>query len=319
MAADQNLAQVMLVAAHDAPLSGKFSQLTATLADPNNPETLRRAKFDLPIDSRSRSEPDPLLDRTHTFARDGRDPEGAVHAGNCRGEGAASSGGGQMSLKVIAKREGDFKAPIKIELILNPNGVNSSREISIAEGQNEALISINAAGNAQVKEHKIAVRGEATVGSGPIMVCSPFVSFRVAEPYLKFKYEVAAVEQGAVTDLFVKLETPKAFEGNAKVQLLGLPNKVTTTPAEFNKDAKELVFKLKAEADAAPGVSKSLFCQVVVTENGEPIIHNIGTGQLRVDKPLPPKEARSRCKRPVAQASASTGSTGRGKASTPNG
>jgi hypothetical protein len=205
--------------------------------------------------------------------------------------------GGQMSLKVVATREGDFKAPIKIELMLNPNGVNSSREVSIAEGQTEALISVNAAGNAQVKEHKIAVRGEATVGNGPIMVCSPFATLRVSEPYVKFTYEAAALEQGAETDLVVKVEAPKPFEGNAKVQLLGLPNKVTTVPAEFNKEAKELVFKVKAEADAAVGLNKSLFCQVIVTENEEPIIHNIGTGQIRVDKPLPPKAVPA----PVAQ------------------
>ena len=180
--------------------------------------------------------------------------------------------------------------------------MNSSREISIAEGQTEALISLNAAGNAQVKEHKIAVRGEATVGTGPVMVCSPFVNLRVSEPYLKFKYEAAAVELGAESDLVVKIETPKPFEGDATVQLLGLPNKVTTAPATLNKDAKELVFKVKAEADAAQGLNKSLFCQVVVTENGEPVIHNIGTGQIRVDKPLPPKAAAA----PVAAAATPT-------------
>jgi hypothetical protein len=36
---------------------------------------------------------------------------------------------------------------------------------------------------------------------------------------------------------------------------------------------------------------------VVVTEQGEPVIHNIGTGQIRIDKPLPPKVAA-----PVVQA-----------------
>ena len=89
----------------------------------------------------------------------------------------------------------------------------------------------------------------------------------------------------------MKLESPKAFEGDAAVQLYGLPNKVTTTAMTFNKDAKELIFKVKAEADAPQGLNKSLFCQVIVTENGEPVIHNIGTGQIRVDKPLPPKVA----------------------------
>jgi hypothetical protein len=46
---------------------------------------------------------------------------------------------------------------------------------------------------------------------------------------------------------------------------------------------------VKAEADANPGLTKNLFCQVVIMKDGEPILHNLGSGQLRVDKPLPPK------------------------------
>ena len=296
MAADQGVAQVILAAAPDAPTAGKFSQISGTLVDPNNPRpptgevrlptVLVRGQNNIPFWTEPTYSLAMAVTQKVPFTLEIVEPKVPLVQS------------GQMSLKVLAKREADFKAAIKIELILNPNGVNSSREVSIAEGQNEALIAVNAAGNAQVKEHKIAVRGEATVGNGPVMVCSPFVSLRVAEPYVKFTYEAAAVEQGAATELFVKLETPTPFDGNAKVQLLGLPNKVTTEPVEFNKEAKELVFKVKAEADAPPGVNKSLFCQIVVTENGEPIVHNIGTGQIRVDKPLPPKAAPA----PVVQA-----------------
>lgn len=295
MSADQNIAQVILVAAPDAALGGSLGQLTATLEDPNNPAppsgqvrlptVLVRGQNNRPFWSESTQSLAMAVTQKVPFTLQIVEPKVPLVQG------------GQMSLKVVAIREGDFKAPIKIELMLNPNGMNSSREVSIAEGQTEALITLNAAGNAQVKEHKIAVRGEATVGSGPVMVCSPFVNLRIAEPYLKFTYEAAAVELGAETELVVKVEAAKPFEGNATVSLLGLPNKVTTTPSEFNKDVKELVFKVKAEADANPGNNKSLFCQVVVTENGEPIIHNLGTGAIRVDKPLPPKVAPM----PVAQ------------------
>lgn len=295
MSADQNVAQVILAAAPDAPVGGKLGQLLATLEDPNNPTpptgfvrlptVLVRGQNNTPFWSERTQALAMAVTQKVPFTLQIVEPKVPLVQG------------GQMSLKVVATREGDFKAPIKIELMLNPNGMNSSREISIAEGQTEAVILLNAAGNAQVKEHKIAVRGEATVGSGPVTVCSAFVNLRIAEPYLKFTYESAAVELGAETELVVKVETVKPFEGNAAVQLLGLPNKVTTIPAEFNKDAKELIFKVKAEADANPGNNKSLFCQVVVTENGEPIIHNLGTGGIRVDKPLPPKVAPM----PVAQ------------------
>ncbi|MFO1044636.1 MAG: PPC domain-containing protein [Planctomycetaceae bacterium] len=295
MSADQNVAQVILAAAPDAAIGGTLGQLVATLDDPMNaappsgqvrlPTVLVRGQNNTPFWSERTTALAMAVTQKAPFTLQIVEPKVPVVQG------------GQMGLKVVATREGDFKAPIKIELLLNPNGLNSSREISIPEGQNEAVILLNAAGNAQVKEHKIAVRGEATVGNGPIMVCSPFANLRIAESYLKFTYESAAVELGAETELVVKVEAAKPFEGNATVQLLGLPNKVTTTPAEFNKDAKELVFKVKAEADANPGNNKSLFCQVVITENGEPIIHNLGTGQIRVDKPLPPKVAPM----PVAQ------------------
>ena len=146
------------------------------------------------------------------------------------------------------QREADFKAPIKIELILNPNGVIPAakfRSPKVKRGSDRSSMPRECT----VKEHKIAVRGEATVGNGPVMVCSPFVNLNrriVPEVHIRGRRRRAGGRDGT----FVKLETPKPFEGNATVQLLGLPNKVTTTPIEFNKDAKELVFKVKAEADA---------------------------------------------------------------------
>lgn len=287
MAADQGVSQVILSAAPEAPLAGKLGQIVGKLNDPNNPippegqvrlpTVLVRGQNNIPFWTEPTKALAMVVTQKVPFTL-------AIVESK-----VPLVQGGQMSLKVVAIREGEFKAPIKIELVLNPNGVNSSREISIAEGQTEALISLNAAGNAQVKEHKIAVRGEATVGNGPITVCSPFVNLRVAEMYMKFNFQAAALETGAETELVVKVENAKPFEGNATVQLIGLPNKVTTVPAEFNKEAGELIFKIKAEADANPGNTKNLFCQVVVTESGEPIIHNIGTGSLRLDKPLPPK------------------------------
>ena len=34
------------------------------------------------------------------------------------------------------------------------------------------------------------------------------------------------------------------------------------------------------------GETKSLFCEVVITQDGEPIVHHLGTGRLRIDAPL---------------------------------
>ena len=79
------------------------------------------------------------------------------------------------------------------------------------------------------------------------------------------------------------------FAGEAKVSLVGLPNKVTTDVKTITKDTSDLVFHLKTDKVSPAGNHTSLFCQVVVTQNGEPIVHNIGSGTLRIDVPLPPK------------------------------
>jgi hypothetical protein len=50
-----------------------------------------------------------------------------------------------------------------------------------------------------------------------------------------------------------------------------------------------MVFPIKVEENARPATYKSLVCRAVVVQKGEPVTHTLGTGELRVDKPLPPK------------------------------
>lgn len=288
LAPGQAVAQVLLVAAPDAAIGAKLGQIHAKLNDPNQAALLVGAKTkqdcvmvrgqnNIPFFTEAIPSLAVAVTQKVPFTLQVVEPKAPLVQS------------GQMRLKVVATRAEGFTAPIKIEVLLNPPGVNSSREVSIAEGQTEAFIDMNAAGNAEANDHKISVRGEATVGNGPVMVASPFVNLKIVPPYVQLKFQQAAVEQGAETEFVATMEVPKAFEGNAQVQLLGLPNKVTSTPIEINKETKELVFKVKAEADAPATTSKSLFCQLVITEQGEPVTHNIGNGVLRIDQPLPKK------------------------------
>jgi hypothetical protein len=198
--------------------------------------------------------------------------------------------GGTMELKVVATRKEGFKAPIKIDMLWLPPGLNASGSISIAEGQTEANISMNAAGNAEINTWKIAVRGQSDAGQGPLMVCTPFANLRVAEMYLTLAFDQAAVEQGKETEVVIHMTKVYDFPGAAKVELIGLPNKVLTAPQDITKDTKDIIFKLTTDPTSPAGNHQNLFCRVIVTENAEPVVHNIGTGKLRIDVPLPPKK-----------------------------
>ncbi|WP_422922937.1 PPC domain-containing protein [Singulisphaera sp. PoT] len=217
--------------------------------------------------------------------------------------------GGTMDLKVVAKRKPGFTAPIAVSLPWNPPGTASKGGILIPENQNEALIPINANGGAELATWRIVVNGtyfepptgpqpprpaggnnRQGRGAGRLTVSSQLAKLTIAPPYLALNFSAASVEKGNEVDIAVKVNKAKDFHGEAKVTLIGLPNKVTTDVATITKDTTDIVFHLKTDPATPPGETKSLFCQVVITQDGEPILHNIGSGRLRVDAPLPQRK-----------------------------
>ena len=197
--------------------------------------------------------------------------------------------GGSMGLKVVAKRKPGFTAPIAVSLPFNPPGVNSSGGVSIPEKADEAVIPMNADGGAALQTWKIVVNGTAGTPGGPVMVSSQLAKLTVAAQFLTLSYQPASVEQGQETDLVVAVKKAVDFPGEATVKLIGLPNKVTTDDKKITKDTKEVVFRLKTDKVSPAGNHQNLFCQVTVVQEGEPIVHNLGSGQVRIDVPLPPK------------------------------
>ncbi len=195
---------------------------------------------------------------------------------------------GTMNLKVVAKRKEGFKAPINISFPWLPPGVGASGNVTIPEGKDEIVMPMNANG-AEARAWKLVVHGDSTVPTGPIRVSSQLFNLRIDQPYVAFAYNNTACDQGKETDLAVKITKAKDFEGEATVTLIGLPNKATSDPKTISKDTQDLLFHIKTAADTPTGNHANLFCQVVVTQNGEPIVHNLGTAALRVDVPIAPK------------------------------
>jgi len=287
--ANASIVPIMFHATPDAVASGKLADIIGSLADPNQPNlkveggvqqpiVLVRGQNQTPFWTENTSKLPVAVTNEAPFDIAIVEPKVPLVRG------------GSMELKIVATRKEGFKAPIKIDMLWLPPGIGASGAVSIAEGQNEAFISMNAAGNAELNTWKIAVRGEANAGNGNIMVSTPFANLRVAEMYLTLAFEQAAVEQGKETEMVVHLMKQYDFPGAAKIELIGLPNKAVTAPQEVTKDTKDIVFKIATDMTTPAGNHANLFCRVIVTENAEPVVHNIGTGKLRVDVPLPPKK-----------------------------
>jgi hypothetical protein len=193
---------------------------------------------------------------------------------------------GSMNLKIVAERNKDFTGPITIYPLYNPPGVGSAGAATIADGQTETVLPLNANGGAPARKWKYVVWGVATVGNGPVWVSSQLATVEIAPPMMAFQLDRAASEQGKATTLFGKIQVATPWTGAAKIKLIGLPPKVTTPDIEITKDSKELSFPLTVDPAAPVGQHKNLFCQVIVTQDGEPIVQNVGSTELRIDKPL---------------------------------
>lgn len=196
---------------------------------------------------------------------------------------------GSMNIRVVVERSASFKGPVTVYPLFNPPGVGSSNAITIPEGQTEGLFFVNANGGAQVRKWKTALVAVADAGKGPVWCSSQLFTLEIAAPFVQIAMERSATEQGKNTQMFCKVTTTTPFPGAAKVKLIGVPANTGCPDAEFNKEAKEFAFNIATQKTTPAGIHKNLYCQVTITMNGEPILHNLGSSELRVDVPLPPK------------------------------
>ncbi len=199
---------------------------------------------------------------------------------------------GAMQLKIVAERKADFKAPITVELIHNAPNVTSASAVTIPENQNEVLFPLNANSvvAADYGKWHLAAMGQASVNGGTAWVSSQLMTLELTAPFIEFTLERTATEQGKGTEVLCKVKQNTPFEGVAKASLIGLPNKVNAQEIDLTKETAELIFPVTVDAESPVGKHKDIGCQVVVTQNGEPICHHVGTVELRIDPPSPPKE-----------------------------
>jgi hypothetical protein len=198
---------------------------------------------------------------------------------------------GEMQLKVKVIRHVDFKGPVEIQTDWLPPGVSKGGTVTISPGQTEAQYKIQANAKAAPGIYKIAVNasttgvGDAFSGVGRIRVSSPFAELKVSEPYLAIDLQHGAVEQGRTAQLVGTIRQNKPFPGTATIVLKRLPRgvKMLEPAPQISPGDKQVVFQVQADPDALMGLYKEIACEVTVTENGQTIHQQTGSGVLRVD------------------------------------
>ena len=289
MTADRTTVPVLFTATADAPLDGTLTQVVGRPADANLPivgqldqrTMLVRGQNNIDVWGHTADRMAAAVTDAVPFEIEIVQPQAPI------------ARQGSKQLKVVAKRKEGFAQPIAVRLLYAPPGIGASGSISIPGDKSEGEIPLTANGNAAIGTWPLIVIGTATVGNGGVEVASQMAQLTISDQYFNFTFDKAAGELNQETQMAIKVEKKIDFEGEATAELLGLPANTSAKPEplKFTKDSTELVFPIKIDQTAKPGVYKTLVCRAVVTQNGEPVTHTLGTGELRVDEPLPPKPA----------------------------
>ncbi|MCC9601609.1 pre-peptidase C-terminal domain-containing protein [Stieleria sp. JC731] len=198
---------------------------------------------------------------------------------------------GSKNLLVRIKRHEGFEETVSLRTLYNPPGIGINNGRSIPKDKSEVEIPITANGGAGIGEWPIIFMAYYNTKNGQAVTATPPINLVVETQLFKYDFPKSAGELGAEVAYQLPVETLREFQGEAEVQLVGLPAGVTcdapTQPIAAGAEA--VTFLLKVTPDAKVGLHKTLNAQSRVKVNDEVIVQTNGTGELRIDKPLPPK------------------------------
>jgi hypothetical protein len=191
---------------------------------------------------------------------------------------------GRLTLQVETQRDPDFTPPVQLELLYVPPGIAANVSDPVPAGKSIVEIPLEADRSAPVGSWPIVVVARTATQLHGGGVSTQIAPLEVVAPYLDLAIERTAVRRGQTTRLTAKIEQKVPFSGTATVELLGLPGGVTSEPAVITHQSQQVVLPVQVAEDALVGLHKTLYCQVTLQRNGQPVVHHLGRGgALRIE------------------------------------
>ena len=198
---------------------------------------------------------------------------------------------GELALIVNVERMNGFDGAVYCEMDWLPPGVNKQPPLIIPAGESKGVYRLRASNNAAAGEYQITITGRENAGGNPRTgtgfhyISSPVVALNVGEPYVTVQFDRAAIERETIGTITAEITHHKAFSGQASLQLGRLPfgvEQVEPSPTIQAGD-RSAIFQVKVRKDCLVGQYKDIVCEVLVSDGGQQIRQQTGSGILRVD------------------------------------
>ena len=209
---------------------------------------------------------------------------------------------GSKSLLVKIVRDEGFDGEVQLRTLYNPPGVGINNSQRIRKGKTEVAVPITANSKAAVGKWPLILTASYPTKLGTAYLSTKPIMLDVQDSLFKYVFKKASGELGAETSITLDLEVVREYQGEAEVELVGLPKGTSSTAAKqkISKDTKTLTFPVLIGKDAKVAKHRTLNCVTRVKVGDETMVQTNGTGEIRIDKPLPPETDENK----VVQASA---------------
>ena len=193
--------------------------------------------------------------------------------------------GGKQKLQVKLTRAEGYEGQVRLYMLYRPPGIGAPGRIDLNKTSTEGVYEIDANASTPTRDWPMVVVGSGGQSGGTVWASSQLFSVKVEAPFVAGTVDNAKCSQGESVDLIVSLEHLRDWQGHGELKLLGLPAHAKADPITIKPGQEQALFKIDVAANTPAGSHKSLICELVITVNGEPVIHRFGQGgRLRVDR-----------------------------------
>jgi len=198
---------------------------------------------------------------------------------------------GSKDLRVSIQRNEGFEGEVYLSTLYNPPGIAVNNGQKIETGKTEAMIPITANAGSGLAAWPMAMIARYETGNGQFKMVTNPIQLDVQDILFRFAFPRIAAELKTETSLAVGVEVLRPFAGSGEIELVGLPAGVTSSAPKqpVAPETTTVTFPLTITADAKVGNHKTLHCVARIVSDTGDIIQTQGTGELRIDEPLPPK------------------------------
>jgi len=198
---------------------------------------------------------------------------------------------GSMELKVSIERNEGFEGAVSLATLYAPPGLAVNNGQQIPKDQSSVSVPMTANGNATIGSWPMILVATYDSGNGQSRIVTNPIDLDIQDTVFKFEFPKVAGELDTPVALQLAVEVMREFVGEGEVELVGFPPGVSSPEPKqpVNPESETVTFPLVIAKDAKVGTHKTLNVVARITSPDGLITQTQGTGEIRVDQPLPPK------------------------------